>query len=142
MIVGITGHRLLKHSKDVLYPKLQKELNGCTEVHTGFAWGFDLFVAWYCNTNNIPFVAHLAFPDQWQSYPQTWIRLYLFLLPKAKSTIVYGSKYTKGIYFLRDEGIVNNSDKIVAYYDGRQKGGTFYTVKYAYEKQRDVINVL
>ncbi len=144
MDIGVTGHRVLKHEREELEPKvlsiLQKEC--VSTVHTGFAWGFDLFVAWVCYSNKIPFIAHIAFPDQWSQYPSQWARLYHYLLPMAKEQIIYNDRYNKRIYFRRDEGLVDASEGLLTYYDGREKGGTYYTVKYAADRKRPMYHVI
>jgi hypothetical protein len=41
----------------------------------------------------------------------------------------------------RDEFMVNNSSKLIGYYDGREKGGTFYTIRKAMVQNIPIVNV-
>ena len=41
----------------------------------------------------------------------------------------------------RDDFLVENSSMIVAYYDGRNRGGTFYTMNQAERHQVPVVNL-
>lgn len=41
----------------------------------------------------------------------------------------------------RDEFMVNNSSKLIGYYDGREKGGTFYTIRKANAQNIPIVNV-
>lgn len=42
---------------------------------------------------------------------------------------------------LRDEAMVDDSQKVLALYDGGGKGGTYQTVKYAEKRNKSIINV-
>ena len=41
----------------------------------------------------------------------------------------------------RDEFMVNNASSLIAYYDGREKGGTFYTIRKAMAQNISIVNV-
>lgn len=41
----------------------------------------------------------------------------------------------------RDEFMVSHSSCLIAYYDGREKGGTFYTIRKAMSQNIPIVNV-
>ena len=42
---------------------------------------------------------------------------------------------------LRNEYMVDNSDKVIAYFNGEKKGGTYNCIKYAESLNKEIINL-
>ena len=63
------------------------------------------------------------------------------LLEAADEVIVLSDSYYPRCFVDRDEFIVNNSCKLISYYDGREKGGTFYTIRKAMAQNIPIVNV-
>ena len=57
------------------------------------------------------------------------------------SVIVISESYYPRCFLDRDEFMVNNSSKLIGYYDGREKGGTFYTIRKAMAQNIPIVNV-
>ena len=55
--------------------------------------------------------------------------------------IVLSESYYTRCYLERDEFMVDHSNLLIAYYDGREKGGTYYTVKKATNQGVRVVNL-
>ena len=62
-------------------------------------------------------------------------------ISEAEEVVVLSGIYFRKLFFRRNDYLVNHSCGIVAYYDGKPKGGTFYTVKKAQAKSLLVINL-
>ena len=63
------------------------------------------------------------------------------LLCQADEVMVLSETYYPRCFLERDEFMVSHSSFLIAYYDGRERGGTFYTVKKAREQGLPVANV-
>ncbi len=63
------------------------------------------------------------------------------LLEVADEVIVLSESYYPRCFLDRDEFMVNNSSKLIGYYDGREKGGTFYTIRKAMAQNIPIVNV-
>ena len=101
MNIAFTGHRD-KTSSDVTLAALHAEFPEATWVHGG-AVGFDSQVAAYAASHAIPQVVIRPNYDR------------------------YGRKAP----LIRNRTIVDRADLLIACYDGRKTGGTFYTIQYA-----------
>ena len=53
------------------------------------------------------------------------------MLAACDAVKVISERYNRGCYFARNRYMVNESSRIIAVYDGRESGGTFYTIQYA-----------
>jgi hypothetical protein len=109
MQIGFTGHRDRYLSEPAL-EALAEEFPGAVWVHGGAA-GFDTQVAVFARAYHIP--QEVIRPD-------------------------YHLHHPKRAPLLRNEIIVNRTELLVACYDGRTTGGTYYTVRYARRLGRPV----
>lgn len=133
-IVGVTGHRRLKHNpesiKNILKQKLKKYDAGA--VVTGMALGFDMLVAEVCIEEQIPFVAAVPCHGQTKAWPAPEKDRYISLMQKAwKSTVVSKGPFAIWKLFERNKWVVERSNIILSYWDGNKKGGTAATVRIA-----------
>lgn len=105
---------------------------------SGMALGFDFWVAeevlaWQTDraTADIVLVAAVPYPSQpakWNSHDQ---QKYDNMLRQAEVHTVSDDPWSAGKLFERNKWIVDNSDVLVACWDGRPDGGTWNCISYA-----------
>ena len=107
MKVAVIGGR--DFSNYELLVKTINDIKGIDLIVSGGALGADSMGAHYANHNNIP---TLIFKPDWR-------------------------KYGKGAGFIRNKDIINNSDIVVAFWDGKSKG-TRNSIDTALKLNKDV----
>ncbi len=107
--VGFTGHRDKRIDENYL-ELLYKDLPQSSWIHGG-AIGFDTQVANFAREHNIR--QAVIRPDY--------------------------EKYGKRAPLVRNERIVREADFMIACYDGRQTGGTYFTINYAKQVSKKVL---
>jgi len=60
------------------------------------------------------------------------------LLAQRSATTVIYEEYAPDCFFARNQYMVEKSDAVIAVYDGRQRGGTFQTIRCAREAGRKI----
>ena len=142
---AFTGHRFVdaaqrEHVKKRLSNAvLDAYGHGIRNFISGFAIGFDMMAA-------------EAIVSLKRSYPDIILgqasrfsfydrKRYDRLLEVADEVIVLSESYYPRCFLDRDEFMVNNSSKLIGYYDGREKGGTFYTIRKAMAQNIPIVNV-
>lgn len=121
--------------------------NGCYTFYSGMAMGFDI-VAAECvllarelySAAPINLVCALPFIEQSRSFPTAWAKRYKKIISQADEVILTSDKYYSGCYMRRNRFMVDNSDFVVTWFDGKT-GGTKNTVDYAKRLGRTVINL-
>lgn len=121
--------------------------NGCYTFYSGMAMGFDIVAAECvllareaCGTASIKLVCALPFIEQSKAFPKEWQERYNNILSEADEVILTSDKYYSGCYMRRNRFMVDNSDFVVTWFDGKS-GGTKNTVGYAKRLGRTVINL-
>lgn len=121
--------------------------NGCLTFYSGMAMGFDLiaaetvlFVKRAYKKASIELVCAIPFIEQTSTYTPDWLKRYNAVLKKADNVILISDNYFKGCYRKRNEFMVNNSDTVVTWFDGKS-GGTKNTLAYAQKNGREIINL-
>lgn len=149
MIVSFTGHRPQKIGGfDVPNPtyngivaQIKKTLIELQpeKAISGMALGVDQWAAEICIELKIPFIAAVPFEGQEKIWPQTSQDRYNALLQKAEE-IVYVSEpgYAASKMQRRNVWMVDNSDTLIAVYDG-SGGGTGNCVKYAESISKKIV---
>lgn len=138
MILGITGRREIPPIRNKLTEAIK--ILQPTKIISGMAYGTDLLAAEIAVALNIPFMAAIPFLDQERYYDVSDKVRYRNLLKKAESQVVIcEGPYAKIKYQKRNEYIVDNSDKILAVFDGIESGGTYNCIKYAEKKNKEII---
>lgn len=152
--VGVTGHRpgrivdvegarrAAEATMDALAARWKKLV-----VIAGGATGFDHFICCACVRRRIPFELVLpCLPDVFTAFWRLEQRLMLAeLCGRAVDVSVINehitpSDVTPAVYHQRNAAIVRRSDRIVAYWDGRRSGGTWWTIQHALEDGKPVTN--
>lgn len=109
---------------------------------SGGAQGFDTAYAEAMYDLGIPYEVAVPFEGQDAVWPAEAKLRYKNILDKAKKvTVVNEGGYGKKQFILRDEYMVQQSDKVLAMFDSREEGGTHHTVKYAKTHGKEVINI-
>lgn len=149
MILGITGHRpgrlALPRSQAHLvntYAEIRVAELVPDKVITGMALGWDQAVAEACAHLGVPFIAAVPFDGfeaEWEGVQQVWYRR---LLAKAERVeVVSPGSYDRKKLMKRNEWIVNNSNEMLALWDGYDNGGTASCVRYALKQGIKTTNV-
>ena len=60
------------------------------------------------------------------------------ILKRADCSVVLSEHYTQSCMFERNRYMVDNSDYVLAVWNGEKKGGTWYTIDYARKKNKPV----
>lgn len=158
MILAVTGHRpprlfekINEHEKynNINFNTLVsftlseiKKLNNVEKIITGMSLGFDQAVAQSAIDLNIPFVAAIPFigmESRWTKSSQD----YFFKLLKhaVELSIISRGSYSNSKFLKRDRWMVDHADTVLALYDERFSGGTAYTVNYAKQNNKTIINI-
>lgn len=141
MVIAASGHRMLSNphlAKSVAlraldYFKPQKVL-------CGMALGWDSAVAEGCLEVDIPLVAAIPFRGQEQRWAGPQQERYHHLLGQAQSVWVASPLTTKEAFLARNRYMVDQADLILVAFEGRP-GGTAYTIRYALERGKKVLNM-
>lgn len=150
--VAFTGHRFVPfESIPTLKVALRNQIRilfaqGYTTFYNGGAVGFDMLAAEAVlslkgECNGIKLINVIACRYQDDKFSDYNTKRYNTILSKADETIVLFELYTRGCFLRRDDYLVEHADYIVSYYDGRVKGGTYYTCNRAKNKGLQVFNM-
>ena len=146
-----TGHRSIPfaHRKKLreLLVVAVKELyeRGCREFLSGGALGFDIMAAEIVlnlkkTCPDARLIMALPCRDQDKMWNNADKIRYKNVLDGADEVVFLCETYCTGCMHLRNKYLVENSGFCIAYYS-RQGGGTAYTVNYAREREREIINL-
>lgn len=146
-ILGFTGHRDLGGFKypnpiyNYVYKELVKNLNEIDPevVITGCAIGSDQLIAVICIRLGIPFIAAVPFKGQEKMWPEKAQKQYHKILQMAEEIIIVSKgEYESWKMVKRNKYIVNNSEELLAVFNGNEKSGTGNCVRYAEKVNKDV----
>ena len=149
---AFTGHRWYdssrKHSVRKKIEECVREayINGITNFISGMAIGFDLLAAEVVlslrhECPSITLTAVLPFREQASRFNELNKCRYYKCLSQADDIVILSNDYTAKCYLERDRFMVEHSSLLIACYDGRNRGGTFWTVNYAARIGKNVINI-
>ena len=120
---------------------------GCNKFFTGMAMGFDIlaaeavvFLKKAFSDKDIKLICVLPFENQEKTFSGDWQERYNEIIKNSNEVIVLSNEYYKGCYQNRNIYMVDNSDYILTWYDGKQ-GGTRNTLKYAEKNFKYIINI-
>ena len=154
---AIKGIRDVKNfdeeKKTILFEKI-KNIIGLLHVkyeintfYCGMALGADLLCAGAIldyndrfNTN-IKIIPVIPCKNQTKLWKQEDIKNYNYILNNSLDAIILNEKYTRTCMLERNRYMVDNSEFLFAVYDGRDSGGTRYTLDYAIKKEKKIIFV-
>jgi uncharacterized phage-like protein YoqJ len=143
MILGMTGHRTIINY-NATYLAFQNILNELKPEYTicGVAVGADQLFAVICIRLGIPFIAAVPFVGQECKWPEHVQKQYKKILTNAKEVIIVSDgDYSNQKFHIRNEWIVDHSDKLLAYYDGSVRSGTGNCYNYAKKINKEIIRI-
>jgi uncharacterized phage-like protein YoqJ len=82
----------------------------------------------------------IPYEGQENLFEESWKVRYKNLLESADQIILISDRYFRGCYQKRNVFMVNNSDCVLTWWDGKS-GGTKNTLNYAEKLQREIINL-
>lgn len=140
-----TGHRELPQEKrPEIEAALRQELtaaiaDGYTRFLCGFAKGADLMFAALVSElkGQIPGLRlEAAIPYLSRLYQKD--RAFHDLVAACDDMKIISEKNTRDCYHTRNRYMVDEASRVIAVYDGREKGGTRYTINYATKQEKEV----
>lgn len=151
MIVSFTGHRPPKlggyNTPNPTYEFITNELRRVLkelspkQAITGMALGVDQWAAEICIDLKIPFVAAVPFRGQELYWPEDSRKKYLDLLAHAERVeCINQGGYASWKMQTRNQWMVNNSDLLIAVFDGTP-GGTKNCFDYAETEKKKIIRI-
>lgn len=110
---------------------------------SGMAQGADLILGGIVlnlkkTYSNIFLECALPFPGQSDNWQTDYKEHYQMILKGCDKITVLSQKYSINSFYLRNRYMVDNSDIVIAVFDGK-KGGTKYTCDYATKKGKQVL---
>lgn len=144
-VCALTGHRVL--AADFSYERLRVALRALVEGGTrtflcGMALGFDLACADEVlalrPAFDVRLVACIPCADQSAHYPRARREQYERILADCDERVVLYDHYVDGCMFERNRYMVDRCDRLLAYLTA-PRGGTYYTVRYAQKKGKQVL---
>lgn len=146
--VAFTGRRSYRDQAADMLPVTLDALyrRGYRRFLSGMAAGFDLAAAEAVADFRtlrpdvelvcvVPFPAH---PDRLS--PADRVR-YDRLIASAAEVVTVGERYAPDCYARRNDYLVDHAAYVVAYFEGRPSGGTYYTVRRAHRQHLPVENL-
>ena len=117
--------------------------NGVEEFISGMAMGADIDIAEevLALKNEYPYlrlVCMIPFKGQDKCYPESWKLRYKDVLSRADEAKVLNEEYNPHCFHARNRLMVDKADMLFAVWNGKQTGGTAYTIKYAMKTNKDV----
>ena len=120
----------------------------CYTFYTGCVMGFDLIAAEIVlmlkRSPKVNYSAELIcavpFTEQAASFTPEWKERYNNVIACADEVVLISDRYFDGCYQRRNEFMVNNSDIVLTWYDGKS-GGTGNTLKYADKRGKRIVNL-
>ncbi len=117
----------------------------CKVFYSGMAAGFDILCA-ECVLKlkqkypDIMLICALPYDKQELGYSSDWRNKFYDILQEADKVEYISKDYSPWCFQDRNKFMVDNSDFIVCWYDGKS-GGTKNTIKYAQKLNRFIINL-
>lgn len=120
--------------------------DGYTDFYCGMAHGFDIVAGEAvellkkARPNKARLIAVVPFEKQANAWTDEWKKRYSKLLSSADRIVYISRDYSKECYHKRNRYMVDNSDTVITYFDGKS-GGTAATLRYAKTQQKRIINI-
>lgn len=135
---AFSGHRFIPYSqRERLRASLTKTVISHYKIGTcnficGMAMGFDMLAAETVlalknEYQDITLTAVVPFRNQFAKYSTEDKKRYQDIMGKADKVIILSETYYDGCFLRRNDYMLNHSSRLIAYFNGEKKGGTFYT---------------
>ncbi len=140
----VTGHRDISSDKiEYVIAELRREVlnainDGLTHFISGFAEGTDLIFAGIIaeSKNKYPITLQAAIP--YRNRMKTADKTFQNLIGYCDIVGVHSEQYFSSCFMKRNRYMVHASSRVIAVFDGRGKGGTLATMRYAHALNREV----
>ncbi len=143
----VTGHRDLPQKeinrvKAALGHEVDKAIaDGYTCFMSGFAEGVDQFFAEIVLERRkgnpaLELIAVIPYQKRLDSLNKR--RWTYEMLEACADVIVVQEEYHPSVYSRRNRYMVERSDRVIAVYDGREKGGTVRTIRFAHQLRKEL----
>lgn len=150
--VTFTGHRFIPYGKLSMLRVALKSIilelyaKGYNNYYCGMAIGFDLLSAEVVlslktECEGLRLIAVVPYRNQDERFSFADKKRYHSILSRADETILLRENYHQGCLLRRNDYMLAHSSQVIAYFDGENKGGTFYTCRNAQAKDLPVINL-
>ena len=150
IVLAGTGHRPPRlrlgydnASRQLLrqFVKEQLEVLAPARVISGMAQGLDQALAEAALELGIPVTAAVPFAGQESRWPADAQRIYHEILKQTTVETIFPGGYEGWKFTGRDKWMVRNCNKLMALWDGEQKGGTWATVRFARDEGKRIVNI-
>ena len=144
-VCAVTGHRNISENKiEFVRRELRREIelavsDGYITFMSGFADGVDIEfveIVVEIKQDNPDIIIEVALP--YRDRLRTKNKLFHELLDNCDIITVTSEEYNKSCFHRRNKYMIENSERVIAVYDGRQKGGTFHALKIAEKYNREI----
>ena len=150
--VAFTGHRFIPYSKLPIVKAALKNViielyaKGYKTYYSCMAMGIDLLSAEVLLSlkteyKELRLIAVVPYRNQDERFSFADKKRYHSILNRADETIVLHEDYCQGCLLRRNDYMLAHSNQVIAYFDGENKGGTFYTCRNAQAEGMPVINM-
>lgn len=150
--VAFTGHRnIIGNKRPELRVAVDNALielyqSGYRNFINGMAMGFDLLaasvvIALKRRFSDVKLIAVVPYRNQSEKFSEYEQKRYQYALQNADEVIVLRKKYSNGCLLRRNDYMLAHASGLIAFYDGKPKGGTFYTIRKASESSMPIINL-
>ena len=150
--VCFSGHRIVPFAKQneimrLLRNEITKSYNeGYRCFYCGMAVGFDLLAAkatlsLKTELPQIRIIAVLPCRDQNEKWDEKNKVEYETILKKVDDVVIVSGHYHHRCFLQRNDYMVQRSSRLITLYDGKFKGGTFYTCRKAKSLGLEIINI-
>ena len=147
-----SGHRIVPFAKQnemmrLLRNEITKSYHeGYRCFYCGMAIGFDLLAAkatlsLKTELSQMKIIAVLPCREQNEKWNEKNKMEYETILKKVDDVVVVSDHYHQRCFLQRNDYMVQRSSRLITLYDGKFKGGTFYTHNKALTNGLDVINI-
>ena len=151
-VAAFTGHRFIRYQdRQRLKIELERAITVCYDSGIrhflcGMALGFDMLaaetlLAMKAQHPDIRLTAVIPFRGQSGKFSPADKERYQSILGKADNVVCLSETYFDGCFLRRNDYMLNRASHIIAYYNGKPKGGTFYTCRRAERMGLEITNL-
>ena len=129
-----------------LYPLASADTASSHSFICGMAMGYDLLAAetvlsLQSELPDLRLIAVIPYRGQTERWSDTMKSRYDDILRNANDTVILSEHYYQGCLLRRNDYMVIRSSRLITWYNGNPKGGTFYTCRLAEANGLTVINL-
>ena len=143
---GEEWNRLYKFMNEEVFPVLVEQYK-ITKFITGMATGVDMLGAELVMQNRIKYKdlsleAYVPYKNQYKIWPKFQQQRYHTILKACDNVkILFEDNHANWKLQKRNERMVDNSNYVIAIWNGKEHGGTYNCFKYAEKKKKPMIRI-